>query len=148
MECTVKQDLINTENSIDVTSKLTYRNFNTVMFYNEDGEAIGSLRFSLKSIHLTGCIACQTPAVLAKAARLSAAEGTNDWSVSLKDAILDIKISGQVLYRHELKGECKEIYSKAMRFAFTDMVCSSTFIVHDDMDLGTRMNEDCAGDCA
>jgi hypothetical protein len=145
MECTVRQDLVNSDRGIQVTSHLGRRRLNSIVLYGEDGSNIGKFQWSLRGIWLSGCIQCQTPAKLRRA---RAAEGQTTWSFSIKDGVVRIIVDEEVLYEHVLVGECKERYSKAMRFAFYDMTCENTFLYRRvEMEAGENITPDCAGTC-
>ena len=145
VDCTVKHDLINSQSGVEVSSHIKRKKYNTIVLYDEDGEVVGRLQWSLSGIYLTGCIACQTPPALKKA---TSKDGHTVWSLSLKKGYLRIKIGEEVLYKQDLKGECAEIYSKIKRFAFSDMSCENTFSFDpEEMELGARMTPDCGGQC-
>jgi len=145
MECTVRQDLINSDRGIQVTSHLGRKRLNSIVLYGEDGSNIGKFQWSLRGIWLSGCIQCQTPAELRRA---RAAEGQTTWSFSIKDGVVRMTVDEEVLYEHVLVGECKERYSKAVRFAFSDMTCENTFLYRRvEMEAGERVTPDCAGTC-
>jgi len=144
-ECMVKQDLVNSDKGITVTSKLNRRKLNSIVLYDDAGKEIGKFRWSLRGIWLTGCIQCMTPAQLRRA---KAAEGPTTWSFSIKNGVVRIKINEEILYEQPLIGECKERYSKATRFAFYDMTCDNTFTYRrSEMEAGERITPDCAGTC-
>ena len=149
LDCTVQHDLIGSEHDIEVTSKLFWRERNSIMLYDGEGNAIGSFQWSLSGILLTGCVNCQTP----KAIR-SIEPGTEDlWVFTMVESedeglLVQIKMGGEVLWEQELKGECAERYGQVDRFAFFDSTCEGTFkFYEDDMVAGDRMTEDCAGAC-
>ena len=145
MECTVKQDLVNSDKGIEVTSKLRRKKLNSIVLYDEEGDEIGRFQWNLRGIWMTGCIACLTPADLRRA---KSEEGQTTWSFSLKDGIVRISINDECLYEQPLLGECKERYSKAKRFAFYDMTCENTFTYRrKEMEAGERITPDCAGTC-
>jgi len=144
LECTVKHDLFNSEHGISVHSHLKWRKLNSIMFYDEAGNALGNFQWNLKSIHLSGCISCSTPPAVR-----NIKPGTKaNWVFSLKDGVLQIKMGGEVLYENVLKGECAEIYKKVDRFAFFDTTCENTFkYSENEMVAGARITPDCAGTC-
>ena len=145
MECTVRQDLINSNKGIEVTSKLKRKRLNSIVLYDEDGNEIGKFQWSLRGIWMTGCIQCLTPAELRRA---RAAEGPTTWSFSLKDGVVRITINEECLYEQPMVGECKERYGKAKRFAFYDMSCENTFLYRrSEMLAGERITPTCAGAC-
>jgi len=145
MDCTVKQDLINSHQGVQVRSHIKRKKFNTIVLFDGDGQQIGKLQWSLSGIYLTGCGACRTPPALKKARNRG---GQTAWTLSLKDRVLQIKIKGKVLYEKELTGECGAMYAEATRFAFSNMGCDSTFsLVSSEMEAGKRMTSDCGGSC-
>ncbi|XP_063693064.1 low-density lipoprotein receptor-related protein 4-like [Bolinopsis microptera] len=146
MDCTVKQDLINSQSGVEVHSHIKRKTFSTIVLYEEDGKVVGRLQWSLSGIYLTGCIACQTPPALKKA---TAKGGHTVWSLSLKNGFLRIKIDGEVLYKQDLRGECADIYGKIKRFAFSDMSCENSFSFDPaEMELGEGITSDCGGKCS
>ena len=145
MECTVQQDLVNSDSGIQVTSTLRRKRLNSIVLYEVDGNEIGRFQWSLRGIWLTGCIQCPTPAELRRA---RTADGETTWSFSLKDGVVRIRVNEETLYEQALIGECKEKYSRAARFAFYDMTCENTFLYQPgEMVAGERVTTECAGRC-
>ena len=145
MECTVQQDLPNSDRGITVTSTLRRRKLNSIVLYDQQGAEIGKFQWNLRGIWLSGCIQCLTPGELRRARSI---EGPTTWGFSIKDGVVRITINDECLYEQELVGECKERYGKAARFAFYDMECENTFVYRrGDMKLGERITPDCAGAC-
>jgi hypothetical protein len=145
-ECTVKQDLINSNKGIQVTSKLKRRKLNSIVLYDDAAKEIGKFRWSLRGIWLTGCIQCLTPAQLRRA---RATEGPTTWSFSIKNGVVRIKINEKCLYEQPLIGECKERYNKASRFAFYDMTCENSFTYREkEMAAEERITPECADTCS
>ena len=145
LECTVKQDLLSSKKGIMVTSQVRRRRLNSIMLFDEDGNAIGNFQWSLMRIFLTGCISCTTPPALKQAVKAS--EGQTTWVVSMRKGVLMIRIGGEVVYRKKLRGECGTRYSKVERFSFYDMTCENTFRLTDEMEAGDRVNSTCSGAC-
>lgn len=125
LECTVKQDLTTSDQGVQVTTKLKWKKLNTIVLYDQAGKELGKFRFSLSGIYLTGCIGCQAPRALRKMRNV---EGKTAWTFALKDGVVQIRVSSEVVYEQELIGECKEVYSKVRRYAFYDMTCEDTFL--------------------
>ena len=145
MECTVQQDLVNSDRGIQVTSKLRRKVLNSIVLYDGDGYEIGKFQWSLRGIWMTGCIQCLTPTELRRA---RAAEGQTTWSFSIKHGVVRITINEECLYEQPLEGECKERYGKAKRFSFFDMTCENTFLYRrKEMVAGELITPDCAGRC-
>ena len=146
LECTVKQDLPNSQYGISVRSKVSWgsKKLNSILLYDEKGENIGSFRWGLSAIHLTGCIRCQTPGILRRARALI---GLTSWVFSLTGGVVQIKIRGEVLFQHKLKGECAKVYGKVKRFAFFGMTCENRFRLQPDMEVGGRITPNCADSC-
>ncbi|KAL5258555.1 hypothetical protein ACHWQZ_G009140 [Mnemiopsis leidyi] len=146
LECTVQQDLANSDRGITVTSTLTRKTLNNIVLYNEEGDQIGKFQMSLRGIWLTGCVQCRAPVALRQARD---EEGRLTWSFSLKDGVVRITVGEEVLYEQELVGECKEKYSRAVRFAFDDMSCENTFLYRrSEMLAGDKITPDCSGRCS
>ena len=146
LECTIQQDLANSDQGITVTSTLNRKTLNTIVLYNEEGEQIGKFQMSLRGIWLSGCVQCRAPVALRQARD---EEGRATWSFSLKDGVVRITVGEDVLYEQELMGECKEKYSRAVRFAFDDMSCENTFLYRrGEMVAGEKITPDCSGRCS
>ena len=144
MECTVKHDLVGSEQGVKVSSVLNRKELNTIVLYDDEGETVGKFRWNLKGIFLDGCVACRTPWRLRRA---KAAEGATEWEFTLTDGIVRIKIGGEVLYESRLRAECAGVYRRATRFAFYNMGCENTFTVTEEMETGSSVTADCAGAC-
>ena len=113
------------------------KKYSTIIFYDEDGDEIGKFQWSKRGIFLTGCIACVTPKAL-KGKCIKDVQ--TQWEVSIANGVLQIRIDGQILYENKLKGECRERYSKAKRFAFYDMPNETAFsFVPDEMEAGEKI---------
>ena len=137
MECTVQQDLVNSNKGIEVTSTLKRKTLNSIVLYDENGNELGKFQWNLRGVWMTGCIQCLTPAELRRA---RSKEGQTTWSFSLKDGVVRITINEECLYEQPLVGECKERYGKAKRFAFFDMTCENTFLYRrSEMVAGERI---------
>ena len=138
MQCTVKQDLFNSDQGIAVRSLVKRKKYNSIVLYDEGGDAIGKFQWSKRGIFLTGCIACVTPRAL-KGKCIKDVQTL--WVVSITNGVLQIKIDDVVLYEHELKGECRERYSKAKRFAFYGIPDenSSFSFVPEEMEAGDKI---------
>jgi len=148
LECTVKHDLVNLDLGIQVTSKLQWKKLNSIMLYDEEGNALGNFQWNLKRIYLSGCTNCQTPPAVRKIK--PGTEALWVFSLDLKDGVLtmQIKMGGEVLYESEMKGKCAERYGKVDRFAFFDTTCENTFnYSRAQMEAGARITPDCAGTC-
>ena len=144
MECTVKQDLFNSDVGIVVTSQIYWKTYNTIVLYNEDGLRISELKFSLKEIILEGCATCKTPPALKDVSK----EKYSTWAISLKGGLFKITVEGEVMYERQLPEECDNIYLKAKRYSFSQMSCQNTFtFAPNDMKAGKRMTPDCGGSC-
>ena len=137
LECTVKQDLANSQVGIAVSSVVRRAKYNSIVFYDDEGEEIGKFQWNKRGIYLTGCIACITP----KALKGKCIKNVQTlWVVSIANGILQIKIDGEVMYENKLKGQCKERYSKAKRFAFYDMPGENYFsFVSAEMEAGEKI---------
>jgi len=134
--CAVKQDLSTSRHGITVTSKLKWRQYNNIVFYDEASKAIGKLRWSLRGIFLTGCMACQTPMAVRRARTKG---GLTQWKFSVKNGLVEIAIKGNVVFSQKMAGECAEKYSKVASFAFNEMGCENTFTYHkNEMELGEK----------
>ena len=146
LECTVQHDLANSDQGITVTSALKRKTLNTIVLYDEEGEQIGKFQMSLRGIWLSGCVQCRAPVALRQARD---EEGRATWSFSLKDGVVKITVGEEVLYKQELVGECKEKYSRAVRFAFDDMSCENTFLYRrSEMVAGQKITPDCSERCS
>ncbi|KAL5256823.1 hypothetical protein ACHWQZ_G011924 [Mnemiopsis leidyi] len=146
LECTVQQDLANSDRGITVTSTLTRKTLNTIVLYDQEGHQIGKFQMSLRGIWMSGCVQCRAPVALRQARD---EEGRLTWSFSLKEGVVRIIVGGEVLYEQELAGECKEKYSQAVRFAFDDMSCENTFLYdRSEMLAGDKITPDCSGRCS
>ena len=127
-----------------MTAKFTWKKYNTVILYNEEGRQISQIDFSTKEIKIRGCAKCKTPPALRKASRGK----VSSWSISLKGGLFTITVDGEVLYERQLPKECSNIYAKAKRFSFSKMSCENTFsFLPDDMEAGKRITPDCSGSC-
>ena len=145
MNCSVKQDLLNSEQGIEVYSELKFKKDNTLVLYSESGGVIGKLQWSLRGIQLAGCVACRTPHALKKARNKN---GKTAITISLNGGVLQFKIKGKVVYENKLKGECADAYSGVERFAFSKMSCENSFsFIPSEMKAGKRMTSDCGGSC-
>ena len=143
LECTVKHDIGNSEGGISVRSELRWKKLNSIMLFDENGNALGTFQWNLKSIRLTGCVACQSPPAVRKIKRGTVAL----WTFSMNDGMLQIKMGGEVLFEQELKGECADRYANATRFSFYEMTCENTFNLTDEMEAGAQVVPDCGGAC-
>ena len=142
-ECTVKHDLINSKLGITVHSHINRKDLNSIMLLDEEGNAIGTFQWNRKSIHLTGCVSCQTP----PAVRKFDPKEMSDWSFSFHGGVVTLTVGGEVLYENKLRGKCVEKYSQATRFAFYGMACENSFDLLAGMEAGERVTADCAGAC-
>lgn len=148
LECTVQHDIVNSPIDIQVTSEVHWREMNSIMLYDEEGDAIGSFQWSLKGILLTGCVNCQTPPAIRNIQPGSQASWVFSMTQENEALVVRISILGEVLWEQELIGECAERYGKADRFAFFDSTCEGKFIfVKSLMVAGDRITADCAGAC-
>ena len=141
----MKQDILNSEQGIEVYSELKFKKDNTLVLYGESGGVIGKLQWSLRGIQLAGCIACRAPIALKKARNKSGKTGI---AISLKGGVLRFRIKGNVVYEHEFKGECAAVYKGVKRFAFSDMSCENSFsLIPSEMEAGIMMTSGCGGSC-
>ena len=148
MECSVKQNLGNAVNGIEVPirSELKRKTYNSVVLFDGDGNELGKFQLNIMRLYLTGCIQCRTPPELRRAI---VKRGFTSWLLSIKDSVVEVKIEGQSLYRQELVGECAEVYRKVQRFAFYNVGCSNTFsFVPHEMELGEKMGAECSRPCS
>ena len=133
----MKQDLANSNHGIAVRFVVKRKKLNSIVLYDEDGNEIGKFRWNKRAIYLSGCIACATPKAL-KGKCIKDVQTL--WVVSITNGVLQIRIDGEVLYEHKLKGDCREIYSKAKRFAFYGMPDENSFsFVPDEMEAGENI---------
>ncbi|KAL5250921.1 hypothetical protein ACHWQZ_G016605 [Mnemiopsis leidyi] len=146
IECTVKQDLINSNQGISVRSTLHWgkKKLNSIVFYDEKGRILGRFQLGLSGIYLTGCIRCQTPSKLRRA---RAPIGLTSWVLSLRNLVLQIKINEEVLFERKLRGECAYHYRAVRRFAFDGMNCENRFLLQSDMEIGDMMTPTCSDSC-
>jgi len=117
MECAVQHDLINSDTGIQVFSNVDKESMNSIRLFSESGEVIGTFQWNLKGIFLTGCVGCRTPRRLRKARNMDG--GQTNWEFALKDGVVSLRVGTDAVYEHKLRGECKEVYSQATRFAST-----------------------------
>ena len=149
MDCTVSvtQDLLYSEEGIVVVAELKYKKSNTIVFFDDCGREIGQLQWSLRAIILTGCIACRAPGALMKLRnKCKYQNGRTAIAISLDGGVLRFKIKGMEVFKNELRGECKEVYSKVKKIAFSNMSSKNSYcFVASKMEAGIRLTSDCAG---
>ena len=64
--------------------------------------------------------------------------------------MVEISIGDVTVYNYRLMGECREIYGRVRRFAFSELDCSSSFrFVPGEMVLGESVSGECdSASCA
>ncbi|XP_063688758.1 uncharacterized protein LOC134821880 [Bolinopsis microptera] len=148
IDCTVKQDLFNSNNGIEVHSTPGRRRkeLDTVILYNEEGEQLGQFQWNVKGIYLSGCVRCQTPPALKEARIKGGLE--EPWTFSLAGGVVQIRMGGEVMYTNPLKGECFDRYVKVNRFAFYKMTCGNSFsFIPNEMVAGEQVSSNCPVAC-
>jgi hypothetical protein len=129
---------------VEVTSRVTMKKYRTILMLDEDGNIISRLKWSRKSLVLTGCFKCNTPAPLKRASRGI----VSSWTISFKNAILMVKMKGEVMFEQKMPKECESIFLKFKYFAFYDMDCESTYSYKPlEMTAGKTMTANCNGNC-
>ena len=61
-----------------------------------------------------------------------------------------ISIKDETVYNYRLMGQCREVYERVRRFAFSELDCSSSFrFVPGEMELGDSVSVECdSASCA
>ena len=146
--CTDKKCTLQTNISVkglEVTARLKWRTQHTIILYDQEGEKLGKLHWSLSKISLTYCITCITPRELRA---LITQHGFSTWTFLLQDGFLRVQVGGEVLYQRKMSKWCRQRYQRASRFAFTKTSCEDSFsFVKDEMKLGDMMTSDCSRTC-
>ena len=145
-ECAVKYDL--KQGEIAFNTKLSWNSFNTIVLFNSAGEELGTLKFKLGRLLLTGCLQMQTRPLPPKAAWKGL--DTTEWSLSMKDDRVTVRIM-EWQKSELLVGECREHYNDVMYFAFqTPRTCQKDgdrFTRSTGMEVGPKYNDSCEALC-
>ena len=146
VSCAVKYDLGRSTDGISVTSQLTWRQINHVLFFDGNGNALGRFGFSLSRLHLTGCIACQAPEAMQQLNK-SLPKGQTSWTVRFDEGAIKLAIGGETFFEQTLIGECSEHYKDIQYFSFFESSCANKFTLTSGMQAGENLNETCGGTC-